>query len=207
MLDACAGLTAEYGCSVALVHHTGVAEDQQHRARGSSAWRGALDAELSVTPADAPGQPLTLTQRKQKDAELASPLGFVLTPTPLEWVDEDGEQVVSAVADPVDPGEVAEATGKREGKALAAARQRFEAALLAHGKVVGSAVILDDSAWNIYDDGQQHASDDARKRALRRMKSFLVDGGVIMKFIHGHRLTDTAAEASIRLILASRSRS
>lgn len=205
MLDACASLTADYGCSVALVHHTGVAEDQQHRARGSSAWRGALDAELSVTPAAAPGQPITLTQRKQKDAELASPMGFVLLPTPLDWVDEDGEQVVSAVADPVDPGEVAEAVGKREGRALAAARQRFESALIAHGRVVGSAVILEDSAWNIYDDGAEHASDEARKRALRRMKSALVEGGVIMKFIHGHRLTDSAAEASIRLILGARS--
>lgn len=43
MLDACAGLMAEFGCSVLLVHYTGVADEAQHRARGSSAWRGALD--------------------------------------------------------------------------------------------------------------------------------------------------------------------
>ena len=50
MLDACGHLQAEFGCAVILVHHTGVSDEAQHRARGSSAWRGALDIEISVVP-------------------------------------------------------------------------------------------------------------------------------------------------------------
>ena len=50
MLNACNGLMKEFDCSVLLVHHTGVSEEAQHRARGSSAWRGALDVEISVVP-------------------------------------------------------------------------------------------------------------------------------------------------------------
>jgi RecA-family ATPase len=50
MLDACGNLMQEFNCSVILVHHTGVSEEAQHRARGSSAWRGALDIEISVVP-------------------------------------------------------------------------------------------------------------------------------------------------------------
>ena len=73
MLDACAALMREFNCSVLLVHHTGVSEEAQHRARGSSAWRGALDIEISIIPSK-DGQPLEIVQRKQKDGELSEPL-------------------------------------------------------------------------------------------------------------------------------------
>jgi hypothetical protein len=96
MLDACAALMREFNCSVLLVHHTGVSEEAQHRARGSSAWRGALDIEISIVPAR-DGQPLEIVQRKQKDGELSEPLfarieGIVIP----GWFDEDKEPVKSA---------------------------------------------------------------------------------------------------------------
>jgi putative DNA primase/helicase len=50
MLDACSALIQEFACSVILIHHTGVSSEAQHRGRGSSAWRGALDIEISVVP-------------------------------------------------------------------------------------------------------------------------------------------------------------
>jgi hypothetical protein len=97
MLDACAGLMREFDCSVLLVHHTGVSEEAQHRARGSSAWRGALDIEISVVPAK-DGQPIQIVQRKSKDAELAQPIYASLQQVTIPgWVDEDGEPVTSAV--------------------------------------------------------------------------------------------------------------
>jgi len=68
MLDACSALIIEFGCAVILVHHTGVSNEAQHRARGSSAWRGALDIEISVIPST-DGKPMQLVQRKSKDAE------------------------------------------------------------------------------------------------------------------------------------------
>jgi hypothetical protein len=102
MLDACAALMREFGCSVLLVHHTGVSEEAQHRARGSSAWRGALDIEISIIPSK-DGQPLEIVQRKQKDGELEPSLYAriegVLIPG---WFDEDNEPVKSAVLELVD---------------------------------------------------------------------------------------------------------
>ncbi len=71
MLDACGALISEFGCSVILVHHTGVNSETQHRARGSSAWRGALDIEVSIVPTSENGDPMEIIQRKSKDAELA----------------------------------------------------------------------------------------------------------------------------------------
>jgi putative DNA primase/helicase len=97
MIDACAALMREFNCSIILVHHTGVSDEAQHRARGSSAWKGALEIEISVIPAKGDG-PLQIVQRKSKDAEEAKPVYGELTLVPINgWLDEDGEQVSSAV--------------------------------------------------------------------------------------------------------------
>ena len=97
MLDACGNLMQEFDCSVILVHHTGVSDEAQHRARGSSAWRGALDIEISVVPGKK-DEPMQLVQRKSKDAELAPTVYLQLqTVTIPGWYDEDNQPVTSAV--------------------------------------------------------------------------------------------------------------
>jgi phage/plasmid primase-like uncharacterized protein len=97
MLDACNALMQEFDCSVILVHHTGVAEEAQHRARGSSAWRGALDIEISIVPGKE-GVPMQIVQRKSKDAELAETIHVELQQVAIPgWRDEDDQQVTSAV--------------------------------------------------------------------------------------------------------------
>ena len=95
MLDSCAALMATFSCSVLLVHHTGVNEEAQGRARGSSAWRGALDIEVSVTSKDGT---ITIAQRKSKDAEMLAPIHARLASVAIPgWLDEDGAPVTSAV--------------------------------------------------------------------------------------------------------------
>lgn len=99
MLDACNALMNEFNCTVILVHHTGVSEEAQHRARGSSAWRGALDIEISIVPAK-DDSPMEIIQRKSKDAELAKPLFANLSQVQIPgWFDEDGNSVTSAVVE------------------------------------------------------------------------------------------------------------
>ena len=94
MLDACSALIQEFNCSVILVHHTGVSSEAQHRGRGSSAWRGALDIEISVIP----GTTIEIVQRKSKDAEEATPVFAELQSVPINgWFDEDGDPSTSAV--------------------------------------------------------------------------------------------------------------
>lgn len=97
MLDACNALMMEFSCSVILVHHTGVSEEAQHRARGSSAWRGALDIEISIIPSK-DDQPMQIVQRKSKDAEMAEPVFVQLHTVAIPgWRDEDDQQVTSAI--------------------------------------------------------------------------------------------------------------
>lgn len=98
MLDACNGLMREFGCTVLLVHHTGNSEEAQHRARGSSAWKGALDTEISVVPPKQQGEAVSVVTRKAKDYDLPAPVYGTLESTSIPgWFDEDGEQVTSAV--------------------------------------------------------------------------------------------------------------
>lgn len=97
MLDACNALMEQFSCSVLLVHHTGVSDEAQHRARGSSAWKGALDIEISVVPSKNDG-PIEIIQRKSKDAEVYEPVYMDLQSVPITgWLDDDGEPVSSAV--------------------------------------------------------------------------------------------------------------
>ena len=97
MLDACSRLMQDYNCSVILVHHTGVSDEAQHRARGSSAWRGALDIEVSVVPSKDNG-PIEIVQRKSKDSEMVDPVYVELQSIDIEgWFDEDGAPVSSAI--------------------------------------------------------------------------------------------------------------
>ena len=102
MLDACADLQREFGCTVILVHHTGVSDEAQHRARGSSAWRGALDIEISVVPGK-DERPVQIVQRKAKDSEEAEPIWVTLESVAIDgWVDEDDEPVTTAVVTSAD---------------------------------------------------------------------------------------------------------
>ena len=95
MLDACAALAEAFDCAVLLVHHSGVSENAQDRARGSSAWRGAMDIEIQVSGS---GGRLTLNQTKNKDAERQKPLELeMLTVDVPGWIDEDGAQVTTCV--------------------------------------------------------------------------------------------------------------
>jgi len=95
-LDACSTLMHEFDCAMIIVHHTGLNQEAQDRARGSSAWKGALDIEISVKP-EGKGK-FTLSQMKNKDGELVTPMSLELESVPLPgWFDEYGEQVTSAV--------------------------------------------------------------------------------------------------------------
>jgi putative DNA primase/helicase len=128
MIDACAALMREFSCSVLLVHHTGVSDEAQHRARGSSAWKGALEIEISVIPAKGDA-PIQIVQRKSKDAEEAAPIYARLQAVAINgWLDEDGEAVSSAVL----VAEEAPPERRKESK-LDMWRKLFEAAWWASG--------------------------------------------------------------------------
>ena len=103
MIDACDAIKRELLTAVMLLHHTGHGENAQNRARGSSAWRGALDVEIGIA---VNGDKKTLVMHKMKDAELAPSQRFELQKVAIDgWVDEDGEPVYGAIVDWLGEGE------------------------------------------------------------------------------------------------------
>lgn len=72
-LTACETIRQEFSCSILYVHHTGVSQDAQGRARGSSAWKGAMDMEICLS-SQVDG--FSVEQTKNKDGKLQTPICF-----------------------------------------------------------------------------------------------------------------------------------
>lgn len=97
-------LREEFGATVIIVHHAG--KDLTRGARGSSAFRAALDHELAVTKPETGMVNLQCT--KAKDAEPFAPMGFRLLS--VDVVDEqgrllaepDGTPITSCVLEPAE---------------------------------------------------------------------------------------------------------
>jgi len=199
MLDACGKLIQEFGCAVVLVHHTGVSDEAQHRARGSSAWRGALDMEISVVPGG-DGKPIKLVQRKAKDSEEAPDAFVDLQTVELPgWYDEDGEQVTSAVAVP----SVAPAEAATNGKVSEHFR-KFEAAWFAAQADVtpDGQPYLSSSALRHWLEENTSSTPSTIKQMLkpsenRKLVGALIEGGIISPHSHGWVVSDPAYSASL----------
>lgn len=183
MLDACGELQREYDASVVMVHHTGNSEEAQHRARGSSAWRGALDVEFSVIPAKE-ADPIQVVPRKMKDAELPDSVFGTLESVNVGWKDEDDEDVWSAVF--VQQDWVKNGNDRKRNEALDAAKQSFTEAWKASGRERSErAPYVTRSFW--YDHFthaamQEGATQEAAKKRFSRYVKSMVDEGVIEEF-------------------------
>ena len=190
MLDACAALMMEFGCTVVLVHHTGVSAETQHRARGSSAWRGALDIEISVAPGDE-NKPMQISQKKSKDAELTLDVYATLEKIAITgWIDEDGDQVYSAVLSPTD----APVAIKKDSK-LDSHRKLFEKVWFATGTEVREEMpYISRSAFMAKLDADgwaKRTAENALKPSTTNGFVNLMEGGDVIKpFEHGWIMID-----------------
>lgn len=99
LIDACGRLQSRFSCAVLLVHHTGNNAEAQHRARGSSAWRAALDFELNVKQGSGL---ISLSCQKLKDGAAPADKYFKLIDVEIDgMIDPDGKPVCSAVIESV----------------------------------------------------------------------------------------------------------
>lgn len=82
------------GAHVMVIHHTG--KDVERGARGSYAFKGAVDDEIEIT---SEGE---IINRKARDREQPQSLHFALRQV-TRGIDEDGDPVTSAVVDVAEP--------------------------------------------------------------------------------------------------------
>lgn len=156
------------GSTVALVHHTGLAE--KNRARGSSVLRAALDAEYKV---EGDGQVIEVTATKMKDGPTPPVLFFALTDVDL------GEQGASAVLKATDPPQVPQALTRLQQLAV----DCFDRVARASGQWDGDeflGVAVGDWREDFYD---HHGADNqtAKKKAFGRVRDDLEAAEVIAR--------------------------
>ena len=201
MLDACANLMDSFGCSVLLVHHTGVSEEAQHRARGSSAWRGALDIEVSVIPAKG-DRPLEIVQRKSKDAELAvNQQAQLRTITIPGWKDEDGHAVTSAIIDQAEepPPKIDDKLSKRKDRFMRAWFDCSAPLDIDGNPWIGTKTLR---TWLVDTEGLKPTSADKEIKLSDsgRLLNVLSEKGLIEENTNGWSVTDDSWASAMRLM-------
>lgn len=203
-INNCANLQLKYKSSVQAVHHTGNSDEAQHRARGSSAWKGALDIETSVLPLKEDGL-IVIKQMKSKDTELADPIYVKLESIYLDGeFDEDGDQINSAVIIKVD----APKDNEKGDKKLELFKADFIAAWnYSGGEMQGGCRYVSTSALRDFIDKQYpDKSDSWRQKATApsakgQLVHYLLENGIIEQFLHGYRELQSGADAASVLIL------
>lgn len=111
-IQSCSKLMDIFNCCVYLVHHTGLAEDAQNRARGSSVFKGALDFQhMTVKSNDV----FCVSQTKVKRGKTQDPIYLQLEDHEIVGkLDEDGEEVFSAILVETDSKPKAEIPKKQQ---------------------------------------------------------------------------------------------
>lgn len=176
MLDACSTLSRTFDCSVILVHHTGANQDAKGRARGSTAWRGALDNQILVTTS---GDRIKLEQVKNKDGEIAEPVYLEKIPVHLPgWYDDDGEPVSTLILEPNEDGAEKETTKltKSQHFGLQTYREAAEKYGLLDERGEFAGVNVEDWRKVFYERSPQ-TKQDTRKKNFQIARKELVDLG------------------------------
>jgi phage/plasmid primase-like uncharacterized protein len=186
MIRACAELQSEFNCSVLLVHHTGVSEAAQGRARGSSAWKGAMESEISIVAGDK-DNPLEIVNVKSKDAMLSETQYMRIRGHKFDgssggraWLDEDNEYVIGAVV--VSSEAVIKVDKKGEDD-----KNAFNDLLNLYG-VMGKngQKILTEKSWSDNTHDESGVKTGAIREKRRKFKKRLLDAGYILTSEEGY---------------------
>jgi hypothetical protein len=196
MLDACSLLMGEFNCSVLLVHHTGVSAEAQHRARGSSAWKGALDNEISISSKKGT---IEIQAVKMKDSEQPEKKFVELESVSINgWLDEDGEAVTSAIPVPSTKPE------ERRNNKILEDITGLENAWDFSGKQANSGMpYITKSAWMDYlvteEDVTEASAKQAMKIGVNRIANRLVESAIIKEYEMGFVVVDDAISTAMVL--------
>ena len=196
-LSSCKMLQKEFGCTILIVHHTGVNPEAQNRARGSSAWKGPMDIEIGVKPLDKNG--VILGQLKVKDGERLDPLSLELKPVAIPgWYDEDGEQISSVVI--VNGGVL-------ETKTTPSLNQKIDDLCTAWrkvGVVLDGEPFLERELWKYYLTDIEHKTQSNVNKMLgstdkNRLVGALIANKIIQEEGSGYRIIDPILAAKLLL--------
>ena len=180
-------LRTRYEAAVLVVHHSGHAS--KSRSRGSSAIRGAVDAEFCLANDSAGIR--TLTATKTKDAPPPDPMAFALQVVELPWQTEDGDTETSVILTP-DPGAIDAPRRRKAPPSVSLAYESLLASLEEAGEAPADtwhppaktgprpAVVASLEAWRVAFLARHTGdSDETKGRAFRRAREQLTGTGAV----------------------------
>jgi putative DNA primase/helicase len=170
-------LRQPYKCCVAVVHHSGAMD--KGRSRGSTALRGALDAEYRVQ-LDGTSGIIAFEGTKMKEAELPAPKNFNITQVDLPLLDKHGEPVKGAYLQAVDIAALVKQVNDA-GEFLAEAQQSAMKAIKSLEYANEQALIKGDFAKPIDADALREAckANGLKQKNWKRTVDSLVKKGLI----------------------------
>lgn len=96
-INACTKINRELGSAILIISHTGNAQENKNRVRGSSALHGACDIVIKAEAMNNRGIKLNQTKHKDGVEQKDLILEFDTITLPPEWNDEDGEPITTLV--------------------------------------------------------------------------------------------------------------
>jgi len=173
VIKACDGLKERFGCAVLLVHHS--SKNLEAGARGSSALKGAADAEYIVST-DRRG--VRLFPTKLKDAAAwDQPMRFGLRSVDLGEAGSSAVLEVDEASGPAEPGDIP-APQDRLSKGAALALETFQTAARKTPEAVdGRFDLVGLEAWRTEFYARSTQEPDAKRKAFGRAREDLVKAG------------------------------
>lgn len=174
-------LRQSYKCCVMVVHHSGAMD--KDRSRGSTALRGALDAEYKVQ-LDPGSKTITFESKKMKDAEMPQPMSFGITQVDLPINDKNGDPVKGAFLTAVDLSGFMEKVQKKR-KLTTSQRLCLEAITLLQKSMLdaGNTEPVTDDEWR--KSARTHGCTDQN---IKRVFDWLVKNGMVQEVQDGFRV-------------------
>lgn len=171
-------LRQPYKCCVLVVHHSGAMD--KDRSRGSTALRGALDAEYKCQ-LDQGSKTITFEAKKMKDAEMPESKAFSITQVDLPMLDKHGEAVKGAYLTCVDiSGFMQKVQGKRP---LTANQSLCLKAITELQTAVGTEGLVTDFEWR--ESSKTHG---VSSKKITETFERLVEKGMVLETLGGFRL-------------------
>lgn len=172
--------------AIVLVHHSGKASPGQ--ARGSTALRGALDAEYMVEM-NPTSRMILFSNKKMKDGEIPPEINFSIKKVGLDVYASDGTEITGAVLETADiSGLVNQAAEKRDAltKNQRKAMIAFESLVFARDRDgVASPITIDDWREAAHEQGLDRSRFREAKNALEAKKVVRVNAAGVVSVDSG----------------------
>ncbi len=182
-------LRQHYKCCVMVVHHSGAMD--KDRSRGSTALRGALDAEYKVQ-LDPGSKTITFEPKKMKDAEMPTSMSFGITQVDLPINDKNGDPVKGAYLTAVDLSGFMQKVQKQR-RLTTSQRLCLEAITLLQKSMLdaGNTEPVTDDEWR--KSARTHGCTDQN---IKRVFDWLSKNGMVLEVQDGYRVEVDTSPAS-----------